>query len=79
MASGGVLKRHRFDAKAFDKDQLAEIADGEAYNTFNHTQYAGINTSAQFNPAGQQVNAQFGQVTSTRLPRVMQGTLRFVF
>jgi len=28
MASGGVLKRHRFDAKAFDKDQLAEIADG---------------------------------------------------
>jgi hypothetical protein len=51
----------------------------ETYNTFNHTQYSGINTSAQFNPAGQQVNAQFGQVTSTRLPRVMQGTLRFVF
>jgi hypothetical protein len=51
----------------------------ETYNTFNHTQYSGINTSAQFNPAGQQVNAQFGQVTSTRLPRVMQGTLRFMF
>ena len=51
----------------------------ETYNTFNHTQYSGINTAAQFNPAGQQVNAQFGQVTSTRLPRVMQGTLRFVF
>lgn len=51
----------------------------ETYNTFNHTQFSGINTSAQFNPAGQQVNAQFGQVTSTRLPRVMQGTLRFVF
>jgi hypothetical protein len=52
----------------------------ETYNTFNHTQYSGINTTAQFNPVtGQQVNAQFGQVTSTRLPRVMQGTLRFVF
>jgi hypothetical protein len=51
----------------------------ETYNTFNHTQYATINTAAQFTPAGQQVNAQFGQVTSTRLPRVMQGTLRFVF
>ena len=51
----------------------------ETYNTFNRTQYSGVNTAAQFNPQGQQVNAQFGQVTSTRLPRVMQGTLRFVF
>jgi len=32
MASGGVLKRHRFDAKAFDKDQLAEIADGQRWH-----------------------------------------------
>jgi hypothetical protein len=51
----------------------------ETYNTFNHTQFSGVNSTAQFNPQGQQVNAQFGQVTSTRLPRVMQGTLRFVF
>ena len=51
----------------------------EAYNAFNHTQFLGVNTTAQFNPAGAQVNGQFGQVTSTRLPRVMQGSLRFVF
>jgi hypothetical protein len=51
----------------------------EAYNAFNHTQFAGVNTSASFNPAGQQVNALFGQVTSTRPPRVLQMSLRLNF
>jgi hypothetical protein len=51
----------------------------EAYNTFNHTQFASINTAARFQPNGQQVNALFGEVVSTRTPRVMQGSLRFVF
>jgi hypothetical protein len=51
----------------------------EAYNAFNHTQFAGVNTSASFNPAGQQVNALFGQVTSTRPPRVLQMSLRVNF
>ena len=52
----------------------------EAYNAFNHTQYNGINAAAKFDiTTGQQVNTQFGQVTSTRAPRVMQGSLRFIF
>jgi hypothetical protein len=52
----------------------------EAYNTFNHTQYSGINTAARFDLTnGAQTNALFGQVTSTRAPRVMQGSLRFTF
>ena len=52
----------------------------EAYNAFNHTQYSGINTSARFDlTTGIQVNTLFGQVTSTRAPRVMQGSLRFTF
>jgi outer membrane receptor protein involved in Fe transport len=51
----------------------------EAYNAFNHTQYAGINATARFDPSGNQVNPLFGQVTSTRTPRVMQGSLRFTF
>jgi hypothetical protein len=51
----------------------------EAYNVFNHTQYADVDTTARFNPAGQQVNATFGQITSTRPPRQMQGSLRFQF
>ncbi len=51
----------------------------EAYNAFNHTQYAGLNTAARFDPTGAQTNALFGTVTSTRTPRVMQGSLRFTF
>jgi hypothetical protein len=52
----------------------------EAYNAFNHTQYSGINTAAKFDlTTGAQVNSLFGQVTSTRAPRVMQGSLRFTF
>ena len=51
----------------------------EAYNAFNHTQYSSLNTSARFDPAGAQANALFGQVTGTRSPRVMQGSLRFTF
>jgi hypothetical protein len=51
----------------------------EAYNAFNHTQYAGINATARFDPTGNQTNALFVQVTSTRTPRVMQGSLRFTF
>lgn len=51
----------------------------EAYNVFNHTQYGGVDTTARFNPASQQINATFGQITSTRPPRQMQGSLRFQF
>ena len=51
----------------------------EAYNAFNHTQYASINTAARFDPTGAQTNTLFGTVISTRTPRVMQGSLRFTF
>jgi hypothetical protein len=51
----------------------------EAYNAFNHTQYATLDTAAKFDPAGNQTNTRFGQVISTRTPRVMQGSLRFTF
>jgi hypothetical protein len=52
----------------------------EAYNVFNHTQFAGVNTSATFNTAtGQQTNAALGNLTSVRGARVGQGSLRFIF
>jgi plasmid stabilization system protein ParE len=35
--------------------------------------------AAKFDPSGKQTNPTLGQVTSTRLPRVMQGSLRFTF
>jgi hypothetical protein len=51
----------------------------EAYNAFNHTQWSNINTAASFNPAGQQINANFGRVTDTRPPRRLQMGLRLNF
>jgi hypothetical protein len=52
----------------------------EGYNAFNHTQFSGMNTTAQFNPAnGQQVNAAFGTLTSARGARVGQASLRLSF
>jgi hypothetical protein len=61
------------------KDKLTAQLRWEAYNVFNHTQYLGVNTSAQFNAAGQQVNTGFGQLTSARDPRIMQLALRIDF
>lgn len=54
----------------------------EFYNAFNHTQFSGIDTFAVFDDttAGfPQVNSDFGHVTSTRQPRVIQLSIRFDF
>lgn len=51
----------------------------EMYNVFNHTQWASVDNNARFDAAGNQVNGQFGQVTSARLERQMQFALRFEF
>jgi hypothetical protein len=51
----------------------------EIYNVFNHTQFASVDAQARFDAAGNQVNTRFGQVISTRAPRVMQIAIRFVF
>jgi hypothetical protein len=51
----------------------------EVYNLLNQVNWSAINTNAQFNPAGQQVNLSFGQATQARSARVMQGAIRFTF
>jgi hypothetical protein len=51
----------------------------EMYNVFNQVNWASLNTNAQFNPEGEQVNANFGQATSARSARIMQGAIRFSF
>ncbi len=51
----------------------------EFNNAFNHTQFQTVNSTANFNPAGQQVNALFGQVTAARAPRVIQLSIRLMF
>ena len=51
----------------------------EAYNAFNHSQFSDIDTTAEFTPAGDQVNGEFGQIVANRPPRVMQFGLKLVF
>jgi hypothetical protein len=51
----------------------------EMYNVFNQVNWSAINTTSQFNPAGEQVNANFGKATEARNPRIMQGAIRFTF
>ncbi|MCU0246494.1 MAG: hypothetical protein MUC42_07960, partial [Bryobacter sp.] len=51
----------------------------ETYNTWNHTQFSGVDTTARFDPQGNQVNARLGELTSARAARIMQFALRFYF
>ncbi len=51
----------------------------EVYNLFNTVNWSAINTNAQYNPAGEQVNANFGKATAARDPRIMQLSFRMSF
>ncbi|MGH9668479.1 MAG: hypothetical protein ACRD9L_28995, partial [Bryobacteraceae bacterium] len=51
----------------------------EFFNAWNHTQFSTLDTTARFNPAGQQVNPTFGAYTATRPPRTIEFSARVVF
>jgi len=51
----------------------------EIYNVFNHPSFYSMNTAAQFDAQGRQINQLFGQLTATRQPRQMQMALRINF
>jgi hypothetical protein len=75
---------HVWDVTIFKNVPLGKAARylqlrWEAYNVFNHTQFNGVDTTARFDAAGNQTNANFGRVTSTRAPRTMQASVRVVF
>jgi hypothetical protein len=61
------------------KDRARFQFRAEAYNVFNHTQFSTVNTSAQFTPAGAQVNSTLGKLTVARNARIMQLALRLFF
>lgn len=72
---------HNWDLTLFKNipfgDRRALQLRWEVYNLFNHTQFSSIDTGADFDEEGNQVNERFGEVTGTRQPRVMQASLRF--
>src|SRR5574340_340325 len=63
----------------FGGEQRYVQVRGEFYNAWNHTQFSGFDTGARFNPAGQQINANFGALNGTRDPRKIQLSLRLMF
>jgi hypothetical protein len=55
----------------------------EAYNVLNSVQFQDIDRTARFDPAGTQINANFGTAigisSPTRPPRTLQMSVRFLF
>jgi hypothetical protein len=51
----------------------------ESYNTFNHTQFGGLNTTLQFDSTGKMINTAFDTPNSARPPRRIQIALRVWF
>ncbi len=51
----------------------------ELFNAWNHTQFDGVDSSAQFDVNGVQTDPKFGSYTSTLRPRNIQLSLRLVF
>ncbi len=49
---------------------------GEFFNFPNHTQLAGLDTSARFDQQGNQINSQFLLPNSSRRPRQIQFALK---
>ena len=51
----------------------------ETYNTLNHAQFTTVANTASFNPAGAQVNQQFGQYTAAGPSRHLVLALKYYF
>jgi hypothetical protein len=52
---------------------------GEAFNVWNHTQFSSVYSTAQFQPAGAQIDPTFGMPSAARPPRNIQLSARFNF
>lgn len=51
----------------------------ETYNTFNHTQYSAVDTTARFDQSGSQINTNLGRYTNAALARRMVLALKVYF
>jgi hypothetical protein len=60
-------------------EQRALRFRAEFFNAWNHTQFSGMDTTARFNPAGQQVNPTFGAFNAARAPRIIHLSARVTF
>jgi hypothetical protein len=61
------------------KERFVFQLRGEAYNTFNHTQFSTVGQSLSFNAAGVNTTAAAGTATAARDARFLQLALRLRF
>jgi hypothetical protein len=61
------------------REKITAQFRAEAYNTFNHTQFSGVDNTITYNAAGVNTRASTGNITSARDPRYMQFALRLTF
>ncbi|MCX6633500.1 MAG: carboxypeptidase-like regulatory domain-containing protein [Acidobacteria bacterium] len=74
---------NNFDVALFKnvpiRDRFHVQIRSEFYNAFNHAQFSSFDATARFDSNGNQVNAQFGQYTAARDPRILQLAVRLQF
>lgn len=74
---------NNWDLSMYKNLRFAERITGqlrlETYNTFNHTQYSGLNTTLQFDSTGKMINTAFDTPNAARPPRRMQIAVRITF
>ena len=75
---------HNWDVSLFKNFNVPEVKwrlqlRGEFYNAFNHTIFTGLDTAARFDAQGNQTNARFGELLSSRGARRVQIALRLTF
>ena len=61
------------------RERVSMMLRLETYNTLNHTQFSGINSTAQFNTLGAQVNTAFLLPNAARPARYVQLAARLTF
>jgi hypothetical protein len=73
--SWDIAMKREFSVKEKAKLQLRM----DTYNAFNHTQFSSVNSTAQFDANGNQVNTALGQVNGARASRRAEGSIRVTF
>ncbi|HKE29044.1 MAG TPA: carboxypeptidase regulatory-like domain-containing protein [Bryobacteraceae bacterium] len=68
-----MTKRFRF------RESRVLSIRGEAFNAWNHTQFSGVYSTANFQPTGAQIDPTLGMPSSARPARNVQLSARFMF
>jgi hypothetical protein len=60
-------------------EKMRAVFRMDTYNAFNHTQFSSVNSTAQFDANGNQVNAALGTVNGARASRRSEASIRLTF